>query len=177
MKPERVRKKRNIIFIIAVMIVGAFVLKMIWPFMSTSTRFDLDELREECAEHYEGGMLIHTVNLYGCYYDFVVKENEEHVVRIRSFDTLVGEAYQIGATHSGPLLYNVPNNVTNYLETGKLSYDKEATLELALHRAEKQVKWCFMDTTPVEPEEGVDAYPFEHEGKEYVLYIKVENNE
>ncbi len=177
MKPERVRKKRNIIFIIAVIIVGVLLINLFWPFISTSTYFDIDELRAAYTEHYENGTFIHTENAFGRYYDFMVRNNEARIICIRSKNTFAGETYKLRSIYIIDFSGLVQGNVKYYSENGKLDFMEEGVIELLTHRSKKDVKWCFMDTTPVEPEEGVDAYPFEHEGKEYVLYIKVENNE
>lgn len=160
-------------------IIGCIVFAVILliPVFSTSYSSSLDDVRTEFSELYEEGILIHTENTDGRYYDFLAVRDDLHVVCIRSKDTLTGEIYKYGSDYTYSYIENfVQENVAHYQETKSLNFKEESTMEQALHSASKTIAWCFMDASQISVEEDVTAHPFSHNGKEYVLYIKVEEN-
>ena len=146
--------------------------------ISSNTSYkSLESVRadDDLIEHYEGGMIIHTENAYGRYYDFIVNNGKTHVVEIRSKIKWGKEVYSPGLTMVGDFAGNILANVSYYAENGMLNYLGTLPHELKLYPSKKQAFWCFMDNREVILEEGVTAYPFEYEGQNYVLYVKVED--
>jgi hypothetical protein len=129
---------------------------------------------DDLIEHYEGGMIIHTENAYGRYYDFIVNNGKLHVVQIRSKNKWGKELYEPGVTRVDYLTYSEICN-EYYTENNTFYFIPTRSFELKFHPSQKKASWCIMDDREVILEEGVTAYPFEYEGQNYVLYVKVEN--
>ena len=134
------------------------------------------DFRKENKEHYENGLLIHTEDALGRYYDFVIKNNETHVIAVRIENRRGYEIYKYGSSTVNIFSAVVENNVSYYNEHGTLRFDTSWELELKAHKSEKKVSWCFMDDSYVDNKVGIDIYPFQYEGKNYILYIKAEEN-
>ncbi len=145
--------------------------------ISSNTSYkSLESVRadDDLIEHYEGGMIIHTENAYGRYYDFIVNNGKLHVVQIRSKNKWGKELYEPGVTRVDYLTYSEICN-EYYTENNTFYFIPTRSFELKFHPSQKKASWCIMDDREVKLEDGMTAYPFEYEGQNYVLYVKVEN--
>ena len=168
-------KQKYLLLLCAILtICGALVAFFLFPQLSGNYS-TLDAFREANKEHYNNGTFVCSIDLDGYICDFVVIEDSAHVVAIRCKNTVSGGSYSQGAAIEAPFARMVENHVEHYEESGELLYMHFSKLPYSLHSSKKQILWCFMDETAVKLGEGVEVYPFEHNGQSYVLYVKLEN--
>lgn len=136
----------------------------------------LDEFRkhEENKQYYEGSIIVHTEEIEGNYWDFIINKDILHVLRIRVDKEWGTKVYLLSSYTSGSFSSGVNDKSSHYKQTEELKFNKESNLTMKLLHTNTNIHWCFMDNTFVNTEESVKAYPFTYQDKNYVLYIKHE---
>ena len=166
-----IKKSRLALIILPILYVIIFFLVI----NLDSSHATLESVRsdDDIADYYEGGVLIHTENAEGRYYDFIVNDGKFCVVEIRSKIIFGKEVYEPGLTSKSDFLYSDVNN-DFYEENNTFRFFTTLPHELKFHPSKKQAFWCLMDDREVVLVDGMSAYPFEYTGKNYILYIKLE---